>query len=202
LKEEIVKILLFVLLLFQTSLAGTLTDYFKGINTLHIVFSQRMELPVAGDEVTMYKGEIFYKKPLKFLWKYTWGSKSLVVSNGRLMEAVLDDGTCQISSVKENLSLFPILELVEAPEHLKEEYNIIYRKLNSDEIFILKPKSKNSYFKGIRFLFERNRLKEVVAIQYDGTEQTYLIKEFEKNVPLRNSLFKLEECERPAQNRP
>jgi len=194
-----VKFIALILLFFlQTSYGATLENYLKGIDSLYVSFEEQMELPVAGDEVSLYRGEIFYKRPLKFLWRYTWGSKAFVVSDGEFIETFLGDGECQVSKVNEGLSLFPLLQIVEFPNRIREFYSVKEMEGDSESLFVLKPKRGDSLFSRVELLFKGNVLKEVVTFQSDGTKQVYLIKVFKKNIKIPDSLFRLKKCEEPG----
>jgi len=191
--------LLFCLPVSAEEVPKTLLNLFRGVKTAEIVFSQKTTVPVAGDEVTLYKGEIFYKRPLKFLWRYTWGSRMFIVSDGEFIETVFDDGSCQVSSVKGNLDLFPLLLLAKSPDEFLKEFTLIEDlKKGDSEVITFKSKSRDSFFREISFLFEGERLKELKAVQSDGTEERFRIEEIRLNVPLKDSLFQVKGC-KPAE---
>lgn len=194
--------LLFFLFIHSSVSAGevpqTLLNLFKGVKTAQIVFSQKTVVPVAGNEVTLYRGEIFYKRPLKFLWRYTWGSRMFIVSDGELLETVFDDGSCQLSSIKGNLDLFPLLLLAESPDRFLKRFTPVeYLKEGSGEVITFKSKYSDSFFKKITFFFEEGKLKELKTVQSDGTEETFKVERVELNLPLKDSLFRVKEC-KPA----
>lgn len=193
-------LLLFVLLLLSSDSSGgelpeNLLKLFKNTKTVHIVFNQKTVLPVAGNDVTLYRGEIFYRRPLKFLWRYTWGSRMEIVSNGKEIETVFDDGSCQIAPLKENLNLFPLLLLAESPEKFTSEFQVIEdRKSGNSEVVVCRARGKDPFFREFVFFFKKGKLKSLKAVQSDGTEETFVLDRVEKNVPVKDSLFRLKRC--------
>ncbi len=188
-----------LLLASASSLGGelpkTLTKLFKNTKTVHIVFSQKTVLPVAGNDVTLYRGEIFYKKPLKFLWRYTWGSRMEIISDGKEIETVFDDGSCQVSSLKENL--FPLLLLAESPRKFLKEFQVVEdKKSGSSEVIVCRARGKDPFFREFILFFENGKLKSLKAVQSDGTEETFILNRIERNVPIDDSLFALKRCKR------
>ncbi|WP_297445436.1 outer membrane lipoprotein carrier protein LolA [Desulfurobacterium sp.] len=171
-----------------------ITNLFKGTNTAYILFSQKTSLPIAGNNVTLYKGEIFYKRPLQFMWHYTWGSKMKIISDGKSIETCFDDGSCQIYSLSETTDLFPLLLLAESPEIFLDKYRVVKtQKSKNSEICELEAKDKNLFFKKLIFFFKKEKLKSFKTIQRDGTEETFIIKEIKLNVPINKNIFKLKE---------
>ena len=180
---------------FGGELPKTLTKLFKNTKTVHIVFSQKTVLPVAGNDVTLYRGEIFYKRPLKFLWRYTWGSRMEIISDGKEIETVFDDGSCQVSSLKENLNLFPLLLLAESPEKFLNEFQVVEdKKSGSSEVVVCRAKGKDPFFREFVFFFENGKLKSLKAVQSDGTEETFVLERIERNIPVKEALFSLKRC--------
>ncbi|WP_457679237.1 LolA family protein [Thermovibrio sp.] len=189
-------ILLLLWLLTASSKAGEidlLTKEFKGIKSLEVFFSQETKLPIAGDEVSLYKGVIYYKRPLKFRWEYTWGSSALIVSNGELLKSSIG-GNCQIIKVSRD-NLFPLIELVEEPELFKERFKLTSFKRNGEyAVLRLKPAYKDAFFKEITFVLRKGSLFEVEVVQEDGTKELYKVEKIVKNPPLRDSLFRIIPC--------
>jgi len=168
-----------------------LKEIFGNVRTLEVKFSQRTKLPVAGDEITLYRGVIYYKRPLKFRWQYTWGDSSLIVSNGKLIESFIE-GNRQVYSVKEG-ELFPLIELVESPDSFFKDFKLVKAE-KEGELLKLKFKSlkRNLFFREITFYLRGNKLVGLLTVQSDRTESFYEIISFKKNVPLKERLFKLE----------
>ena len=193
-------LLLFVLLLLSSDSSGgelpkNLLKLFKNTKTVHIVFNQKTVLPVAGNDVTLYRGEIFYRRPLKFLWRYTWGSRMEIISNGKEIETVFDDGSCQIAPLKENLNLFPLLLLAESPEKFTSEFQVVEdRRSGNSEVVVCRARGKDPFFREFVFFFKNGKLKSLKAVQSDGTEETFVLDRVEKNVPVKESLFRLRRC--------
>ena len=182
-----------LLLVTYAALSSELPKSIRNINTLYISFKQKMKVPIAEESVSLYKGELFYKKGLKFLWRYTWGSKDKVISNGNFTETFIN-GKCQISPTKEVISAFPLLEIFENPNGLSEKFKVEEKIKGKWKTITLVPKRKGSFVKRVTLLFKSGRLEEVVIVQSDGTEQTYLIEKFVKNVKIPDSTFRLEKC--------
>jgi len=67
---------LFIILTTQPASADfkCFLEKLKSVKSMKILFSQRTKLPVAGDEVDLYSGVIYYKRPLHFRWEYKKGS--------------------------------------------------------------------------------------------------------------------------------
>ncbi len=188
---------LILCLLITTSAAfGQTTDLFnlfKGVKTLKITFSQITKLPVAGDEVSLYKGVIYYKRPLKFRWEYTQGAKVLIVSDGKLVKSSVE-GECQVGELSPE-TLFPLIELIENPKGFKMDFLVkeIKREGNWEAIKIV-PKYKDPFFKEVTFILKDGKLVAVETLQEDGTQAKYRIEKIVKNLPLKDSLFRVTPC--------
>ena len=172
-----------------------LLQQLSGARTLEVTFHQQTKLPVAGDEVTLYKGVIYYKRPLKFLWEYTYGSKLKIVSNGKEVETVFDDGSCQKEPLNPGSALFPLLLVAENFKLFKEFYEVksVEKRGNETAVKVV-PKFKDSFFKQVSFVFKKNRLTRVKTVQFNGVEATYFVDGLKKNLSLPDSLFKLPPC--------
>ncbi len=168
-----------------------LKEVFGNLRTLEVKFSQRTKLPVAGDEITLYRGVIYYKRPLKFRWQYTWGDSSFIVSNGKLIESFIE-GNRQVYSVKEG-ELFPLIELIESPDTFFRDFKLVKAE-KEGELLKLKFKSlkRNPFFKEITFYLKGGKLVGLLTVQSDGTESFYEITSFKKNIPLKERLFRIE----------
>ncbi|ADU97149.1 outer membrane lipoprotein carrier protein LolA [Thermovibrio ammonificans HB-1] len=167
----------------------------SGAESLKIEFRQKTKLPVAGDEVTLYRGVIYYKRPLKFLWEYTRGSNLRIISNGKEVETRFGDGQCQVEPLNPENALFPLLLLAENYKTFKKYYTVKEEKEGKNlQTFTVEPKFKDPFFTKITFTFFKGKLKEVKTVQADGTESTYLIDSVKKNPKLPDSLFKLPPC--------
>ena len=190
--------LLFSVLFSSSAFSFNFTDYelklreiFSNVKTLEVKFSQRTKLPVAGDEITLYKGVIYYKRPLKFRWQYTWGDSSFIVSNGRLIESFIE-GNRQVYPVREG-ELFPLIELVEFPDSFFKEFKLVKADKEGGVLRLeFKSLRGNRFFKEIAFYLRGNKLVGLFTVQSDGTESFYEITSFKKNVPLNGALFKVE----------
>jgi len=194
-----VKLLLAVLLAVILPLSDAfgeeeLYSLFKGVNTLKINFSQKTRLPVAGDEVSLYEGVIYYKRPLKFRWEYTKGADVLIVSDGKFIKSSIE-GECQIGELS-NQPLFPLIELIESPEKFKSSFKVkrVEREGDTEEITVT-PNYDEPFFKEITFVIKNGELAEVKTLQEDGTQAKYEIKKVVRNLPLKDSLFKVTPCE-------
>jgi len=179
-----------------SSFAGTpdeLINLFKGADTLKIVFNQKTEIPVAGDEVSLYTGVIYYKRPSKFRWEYTRGADVLIVSDGKLLKSSIE-GDCQVEELKGE-PLFPLIELIDSPERFKKDFKVKKIQKEGEWVAItIIPRYKDAFFKEITFILKGGRLKEVRTLQEDGTLATYQIEEIDKNIPLKESLFRVTPC--------
>ncbi len=190
--------LFFSVLFSSSAFSFNFTDYelklreiFSNVKTLEVKFSQRTKLPVAGDEITLYKGVIYYKRPLKFRWQYTWGDSSFIVSNGRLIESFIE-GNRQVYPVREG-ELFPLIELVEFPDSFFKEFKLVKADKEGGVLRLeFKSLRGNRFFKEIAFYLRGNKLVGLFTVQSDGTESFYEITSFKKNVPLNGALFKVE----------
>jgi len=184
--------LVFTNLSYGSSL-GCFLENLKSVKTLEIVFSQRTKLPVSDDEVESYRGVIYYKRPSKFLWKYTKGSDIFVISDGKFLEVVFpEDRKCQLTEVSESSDFFPIFKILDTPSELYQLFKV--SNLGGGE-FILEPKYRNSVFEEIHLGVDKScNLRMFKTIQIDGTESKYVVKSFRKNVKLRDNLFKLVPC--------
>ena len=191
--------LIFLVSFFSNSYGGrvplTLINLFKGVDTAHIIFSQKTFLPIAGNDVTLYRGEILYKKPLRFLWRYTWGSKMEIVSDGKVIETVFGDGSCQVAPIQADFNLFPLLLLAESPRSFLKDFDVVRdEKRGTSEVIVCRARGKNPFFRKIIFFLEGERLKSLKTVQFDGTEETFVIEKIELNVPVEESVFKPKKC--------
>ena len=187
--------LFFLFLLFLPFEAKATFEQFlcsvKNLKSAVITFTQLTKIPVAGDEVSLYEGEIFYKKPLKFKWRYVRGSNLLIVSNGTMMEVVFpDDGDCEFYKLDKSSSVFPLIKLLDSPFSFKKFYSLTEK----GEVAVAVPKFKDSYFKKITFYTEGSKLKVLKVLQSDGTEETYVIKSLKLNVKISDLEFKFVGC--------
>ena len=174
-----------------------LLEKLKGVKSLKVEFTQKSKLPVAGDEVTLYKGVIYYKRPLKFRWEYTWGSKALLISDGKHLEVSFGDGECQVTELEPNTSLFPLIELVESPELFKESFRVVKVEREGRRTAItLRARRKEAFFKELTFVLDKGKLLKVKSLQEDGTYGVYRIEKMEKNLKLKDELFKLTGCKK------
>lgn len=170
-----------------------LYNLFKGVNTLKIVFSQKTVLPVAGDEVTLYQGVIYYKRPLKFRWEYTKGANVLILSDGKFLKSEIE-GECQVGELSSQ-PLFPLIELIEDPQKFRRDFEVERVEKKGDlEVITIVPKYEGAFFKKISFILDGGRLVGVETLQEDGTKADYQIEEIVKNLPLDDSLFQLIPC--------
>lgn len=189
-------VVLFLSILTSTTALGEEGDIytlFKGVNSLKILFSQRTKLPVAGDEVSLYEGVIYYKRPLKFRWEYTKGAKVLIVSNGELVKSSIE-GECQIAEIADQ-PIFALIELIDNPEKFKEDFRVKELKKNKSwKVVRITPNYKDAFFKEITFIIKDKKLKKVITVEEDGTKGEYQIEEIEKNVPLNDDLFQVTPC--------
>jgi outer membrane lipoprotein carrier protein len=190
------KVFFFILLTFLSlslnSLAVSkeaLLSLFENVDALKMEFSQITELPVAGDTVSLYKGVIYYKRPLKFRWEYTEGSSSLIVSDGHRV-LVNIEGDCQVMELDNN-ALFPFIELLENREEFLRRFGV---REERDRIVVI-PKDGESVFKEIAFVFKGGKLVRIETLQEGGTRSVYEIKSIEKNVKLSDDLFRVSSCE-------
>ncbi len=188
---------LLLVFLFSNALSSSFSDYemklreiFGKVKTLEVKFSQKTKLPVAGDEITLYKGIIYYKRPLKFRWQYTWGDSSFIVSDGKFIESFIE-GNRQVYPIKEG-ELFPLIELVEFPDSFFKEFKLV--KVDKEGgVLKLRFKSlrRNPFFREITLYLKGNRLVGLFTVQSDGTESFYEITSFKENIPLKDELFKV-----------
>ena len=189
--------LFLITLLFVTPSSGkecykSINNLFKGVNTAYIFFKQKSVLPITGDNITLYKGEIFYKRPLQFIWRYTWGSKMEIVSDGKFIETCFDDGSCQTYSLNEESDLFPILLIVESPEIFFSKYQVVKVKQNKNaELYEFKAKDEDYYFKKVTLFFEKGTLKSFKVVQRDGTEETFIVEKIKLNIPIDSTIFRV-----------
>ncbi|MEO2068667.1 MAG: outer membrane lipoprotein chaperone LolA [Desulfurobacteriaceae bacterium] len=187
----------FLFLIFTTPSYGDNLDCFlenlKFVKTLKIVFSQKTKLPISDDEVESYRGVIYYKRPSKFLWKYTKGSDIFVISDGKFLEVVFpEDRECQLTEVNESSEFFPLFKILDAPSKFYQFFKV--SDLGSGE-FVLEPRYEKSTFERIYLVVDKScNLKLFKTVQIDGTESKYVIKSFEENVKLEDNLFKLIPC--------
>jgi len=187
-------LVIFFLLFFTVPARADFREFVKSIENIRsavVKFRQITKIPVAGDEVSLYEGVIYYKKPLKFRWQYIEGSKIYIISNGKFVETVFpDDGDCQLFRLTKESDLFPLISLFENLEVFRKYYKVIAK----GDVAVAEPKFKGSFFKRIVFYFNGKKLLKIKVVQEDGTEETYLITAFKKDISLKDNLFKLKRC--------
>ncbi len=169
----------------------------KSVKTLKLVFSQETKIPVAGDEVDLYGGVIYYEKPSKFRWEYTRGSDVFVVSDGKFIETVFpSDKQCQVAELDSKSELFPLFQILDSPDKFGELFEVLNDERDGKiEVLELKPRYKDSIFeKIVLFIGENCKLKAFKTVQLDGTSSTYIVKELRENLKVSEDLFKLIPC--------
>ena len=190
----------FSVLFLTTSAYGNVNCFLeklKSVKTLKLVFSQETKIPVAGNEVDLYGGVIYYKKPSKFRWEYTRGSDIFVVSDGKFIETVFpSDKQCQVAELDSKSELFPLFQILDSPGRFDELFEVLNdEKDGKIEVLELKPKYKDSIFeKIVLFIGENCKLKAFKTVQLDGTSSTYIVKELRENLRVSEDLFKLIPC--------
>jgi len=190
----------FLVLFLTTSAYGNVDCFLKklkSVKTLKLVFSQETKIPVAGNEVDLYGGVIYYEKPSRFRWEYTRGSDIFVVSDGKFIETVFpSDKQCQVAELDSKSELFPLFQILDSPDRLDELFEVLSDERDGEmEVLELKPKYKDSIFeKIILFIGENCKLKAFKTVQLDGTSSTYIIKEVRENLGVSEDLFKLIPC--------
>ena len=190
----------FSVLFLTTSAYGNVNCFLeklKSVKTLKLVFSQETKIPVAGNEVDLYGGVIYYKKPSKFRWEYTRGSDIFVVSDGKFIETVFpSDKQCQMAELDSKSELFPLFQILDSPDRFDELFKVLNDEKDGKlEVLELKPKYKDSIFeKIVLFIGENCKLKAFKTVQLDGTSSTYIVKELRENLRVSEDLFKLIPC--------
>ncbi len=172
------------------------------VRSVEISFEQRTKLPVAGDEVSLYKGKILFKKPAYFRWFYTYGSDMVIVSDGKYVEILYpSDNECEVYALDRKSELFPLIKLLSAPLSYGEFFKVVGREREGDlERVELKPKYKDSLFSSIVLWFSGCSLKAFKTVQAGGTEGFYVVKEFIMNKHLTDENFQIRNCkEKPSQ---
>ena len=59
---------------------------------------------------------------------------------------------------------------------------------------VCRARGKDPFFREFVFFFKNGKLKSLKAVQSDGTEETFVLDRVEKNVPVKESLFRLKRC--------
>lgn len=194
-------LLICVLTLFLTNSAygnvGRFLEQLKSIKTLKLVFSQETRIPIAGDNVDLYGGVIYYENPSKFRWEYTKGSNIFIVSNGKFIETVFpSDKECQLTKLDSRSELFPLFQILNAPDRFKELFKVLNEEKEGNvEVIELQPRYIGSIFEKIVLFLSKNcKLKAFKTVQIDGTSATYIVNSFIVNPKISSSLFRLIPC--------
>jgi len=169
----------------------------KNVRSMKIVFSQRTKLPVAGDEVDLYSGVIYYKRPLRFRWEYKKGSDIRIISNGELLEVIFpSEKECQVTELSVPSTVFPLFQIIENPENFWTLFKVLKESKDGDSWVVdLSPTYKDSTFEKVTLYIDNScNLRAIRTYQFDGTTATYIFKKITVNEKLPENLFRLEPC--------
>ncbi|TCK06431.1 LolA family protein [Phorcysia thermohydrogeniphila] len=191
---------LFIILTAQPASADLkcFLEKLKSVKSMKILFSQRTKLPVAGDEVDLYSGVIYYKRPLHFRWEYKKGSDIRIISNGELLEVIFpSEKECQVTELSAPSTVFPLFQIIENPENLRKLFKVLKESKDGDSWVVgLSPTYKDSTFERVTLFIDGScNLRAIKTYQFDGTEATYIFREVTINEELPEKLFELEACE-------
>jgi outer membrane lipoprotein carrier protein len=191
---------LFIILTTQPASADfkCFLEKLKSVKSMKILFSQRTKLPVAGDEVDLYSGVIYYKRPLHFRWEYKKGSDIRIISNGELLEVIFpSEKECQFTELSAPSTVFPLFQIIENPESFRRLFKVLKEsKEGNSWVVELSPTYKDSTFEKVVLFIDSNcNLRAIKTYQFDGTEATYIFREITINEELPEKLFELERCE-------
>ncbi len=193
-------VLLVLFTLFFTTLPATagfecFLERVSKASSVEISFEQRTKLPVAGDEVSLYKGKILFKKPFYFKWFYTYGSDMVITSDGKYVEVYYpSEGECQVYTLDRENELFPLIKLLSAPLSYNKFFVAKREKEGKIERVELKPTYKDSIFSSIVLWFDECSLKAFKTIQTDGTEALYVVKSLILNRHIDRNSFEISTC--------
>ncbi len=191
-----IRALLILVLLTVNSYASRIDCFLrhvKEIKTLELRFSQEVRIPEIGNDVDMYDGIILYKRPSKFEWKYTRGSRICIVSDGKFMySAFPSENRVQKTRIENSTKSLPLIDLLDKPSAFKKEFS--YSVIGKNKKFSLirvTPKISNGMFTRIDILIDGNcRIRFFKTYQTDGTKSTYIVNSWIENLKLSDNEFK------------
>jgi outer membrane lipoprotein carrier protein len=189
-------LLLFFLLFNLNSYASRIDGFLKHIGkikTLEIRFSQEVRIPAIGNDVDMYKGVILYKRPSRFKWKYTWGSRICIVSDGRFIYSVFpSEKRIEKTRIGNSTEGLPLIDILDRPSNFKKEFSYsVIGKNKKFSLIKITPRIPNGIFTRIDMLIDRNcRVRLFKTYQADGTKSTYIVNSWIENLKLSDNEFK------------
>ena len=174
-------------------------EHLKAVNTLKISFAQITELDSEIGEKDFYSGVIEYKRPKKFLWKYTKNSQMEIVSNGKTVwTCIPEDKKLKKSKIDDALDYLPVIRILESPESFDNYFEIISNaKIKDKTAFELLPKKKNLGYKKVIVIF-KEKTEHPISFQIinrDGSSLTYIVENWKENDKLPDTIFKVKRCQ-------
>lgn len=189
------KVLIITLLFSFNSFAKDFTlqeieRYMSNLKNLQVSFDQI----VPGQDFS--KGELFVRKPGKFLWQYNMPSKAKIVSNGGLIYFI-DQETGQTTQIPNNDILFTLL----SKENVKlNNKNLKLKKLNQDlntiNVDLLANVENNEV--PVRLMFKKLIKKQTIElrkiISKNQLDQSVVVSLYNHDISgnFSNDIFKIE----------
>jgi len=170
--------------------ATDLSDFFKGLTTLHANFEQQL-VDSNQQVIESSQGVVDLQRPGKFRWEYLTPYAQLIVTNGeRIWIYDQDLEQVTIKSYKTALGNTPAL-LLSSTQDLKDSFTVesVPSEQENETLYELRPKDKEAQFERIRLRLMANTLRELVL--YDNLGHTTRIgfMQIQTNLPIAASLF-------------
>lgn len=178
------------------SASNNIKSILSPVQSLTAKFEQRMTND-KGVVLQQTSGMMWLKKPGQFRWEVQGKDKRLVVSNGKQVwdfDQDLEQVTVQRFAKGETKA--PIFFLTGDVNSLDRDFKIEAMKPNgkncmkeSDQCFILSPKSDQSAFQKIQIGFKNNLLKEMEMLDQLNQHSYFLFSSTQLNPDLASKLF-------------
>ncbi|OMH41142.1 LolA family protein [Desulfurobacterium indicum] len=200
------KYLLYIVLVFLLSAISALAENnllsfiesLQRVKTLKVSFVQITRLDPDLDEKDVYEGEIYYKRPSKFKWVYTKNSEMEIVSDGKeVYTCIPEEKKLFKSSLKEGIDYLPMIRILESPQEFNNYFRVVSDAKFKDKVaFELVPLKDNLTYKRVIVVFRQDKIVPISfqVLNDDGSDITYIIKSWEENVKLPETVFKLDRC--------
>jgi len=191
-------------LLFTPLKASAKTKFFKflshleHVKTLKISFVQITEYDPELNDRDIYEGVIEYKRPAKFKWSYTKNSRMEIVSDGKIVwTCIPEEKKLEKSSIEESMDYLPVIRILEYPKEFDKYFSVVSdAKFKDKTAYEVIPKKKNLTYEKVIIIFKENKPYPISfqVINEDGSTITYIIKKWQENVKLPDTLFTITRC--------
>ncbi len=197
--KKITFVFLFFAIFFIYIPGGNLTylskflDKFSKIKTFEVRFKQKYFSSITEEEES---GILYYKKSLKFCWKYLKPeNKEFLLLGRKSYFYVPSDSQVIISKISKSdfeNSIFKIFENSSIKE-IKKNYRIVFLGYEDNSYgYIFFPKSKFSDIENVSIFIEKKSFLPVKIFIRNGSSQEniFLFFKYRINIKIENSIFK------------